>query len=104
MEFRRAMLEEQPDQELVRLHERVVFPLLRERWRFAGSDGFRLIDAFQGDALDEDVIAYANERRGSRSLVVYRNKYAEGRVRLRGVSEALGLPDEPTAWVVLRDQ
>jgi hypothetical protein len=81
-----------------------VFPLLRERWRFAGSDGFRLIDAFHGDTLDEDILAYANERRGSRSLVVYRNKYAAGRVRLRGVTEALGLPDETTAWVVLRDQ
>ena len=46
MEFRRAMLEEQPDQELVERHERHLFPLLRERWRFAGSDGFRLLDAY----------------------------------------------------------
>ncbi len=104
MEFRRAMLQEEPDAELVARHERSVFPLLRERWRFAGSDGFRLLDAYHGDTLDEDVLAYANERRGSRSLVVYRNRYAEGRIRLRGVTEALGLPTDRTAWLVLRDQ
>jgi glycosidase len=104
MEFRRAMLQEQPDAALVEQHERHVFPLLRERWRFAGSEGFRLLDAFHGDTLDDDVFAYANERRGARSLVVYRNRYAEGRVRIRGVSEALGLPDDATAWVILRDQ
>jgi glycosidase len=104
MEFRRAMLEERPDQELLERHERAVFPLLRERWRFAGSDGFRLLDAYHGDALDEDVLAYANERHGSRSLVVYRNRFAEGRVRLRGAGQALGLPDDASAWVILRDQ
>ncbi|MEZ4596215.1 MAG: hypothetical protein R3C32_04820 [Chloroflexota bacterium] len=98
------MLQEQPDGELVAQHERHVFPLLRERWRFAGSEGFRLLDAVHGDTLDEDVIAYANERRGSRSLVVYCNRYAEGRVRIRGVREALGLPEDPSAWVILRDQ
>jgi hypothetical protein len=103
MEFRRAMLDEQPDQDLIERHERFVFPLLRERWRFAGSDAFRLLDAYHGDTLDEDVITYANERHGSRSLVVYRNRFAEGRVRLRGVTEALGLPDDASAWVVLRD-
>jgi hypothetical protein len=103
MEFRRAMLEEQPDRDLVARHERFVFPLLRERWRFAGSDAFRLLDAYRGDALDEDVLAYTNERHGSRSLVAFRNRYAEGRVRLRGVSDALGLPDDASAWVVLRD-
>ncbi len=104
MEFRRAMLQEEPDPELVAQHERFVFPLLRERWRFAGSDGFRLLDAYAGDSVDEDVLAYANERRGSRSLVVYRNRYAEGRVRVRDVGEALGLLDDPSAWLVLRDQ
>jgi len=104
MEFRRAMLQEQPDPELVARHERSVFPLLRERWRFAGSEGFRLLDAFDGATLDEDVFAYANERRGARSLVVYRNRFAEGRVRIPGVREAIGLPDDASAWVILRDQ
>ena len=104
MEFRRAMLQEQPDTDLVASHERHIFPLLRERWRFAGSDGFRLLDAYHGDALDEDVLAYANERHGARSLVVYRNRYAEGRIRVRGVAEALGLPNDPSEWLVLRDQ
>jgi glycosidase len=104
MEFRRAMLDEQSDADLVARHERYIFPLLRERWRFAGSDGFRLLDAFRGETLDEDVIAYANERRGARSLVVYRNRFADGRVRIRGVADAMGLPDDQGAWLVMRDQ
>ena len=39
MEFRRAMLDETPDEELVARHERDIFPLLRQRWRFAGATG-----------------------------------------------------------------
>lgn len=104
MEFRRAMLQEQPDPELIAQHERYVFPLLRERWRFAGSEQFRLLDAYAGGTVDEDVLAYANERHGARSLVVYRNRYAEGRIRVRGVTEALGLPDDASGWLLLRDQ
>ncbi|MBX3028557.1 MAG: alpha-amylase [Chloroflexi bacterium] len=104
MEFRRAMLQEVPDAGLVARHEAVIFPLLRERWRFAGADGFRLLDALRGDAsVDEDVFAYTNERFGARSLVVYRNRYAEGRVRVTGVGDALGVPGDPSAWVILRD-
>ncbi len=104
MEFRRAMLQEVPDSDLVARHEAVVFPLLRERWRFAGAEGFRLLDAVAGDGhVDEDVFAYTNERFEARSLVVYRNRYRDGRVRIVGAGEALGLPGDHTAWVILRD-
>jgi len=104
MEFRRAMLDEQPDPSLVARHEREIFPLLRERWRFAAADEFQMLDAVRGDAsVDEDVYAYTNAVRGARSLVVVRNKFTEGRVRVTGAGPALDLPDDTAAWLVLRD-
>jgi glycosidase len=104
MEFRRAMLQERPDHELVARHERQVFPLLRQRWRFAAADGFRMLDAVRGDgSVDEDVFAYTNDVRGARSLVVYRNRFTEGRVRILGAGSALSVPDDGSAWLVLRD-
>ena len=44
MEFRRPQRDERPDQGLIDRHEREIFPLLRQRWRFAGSVGFSAID------------------------------------------------------------
>ena len=95
MEFRRAMLDEVPDASLVARHEREIFPLLRQRWRFAAADEFRMLDAVRGDgSVDEDVYAYTNQVRGSRSLVVYRNKFSDGRVRITGAGATLGIPDD----------
>jgi glycosidase len=104
MEFRRARLDETPDPSLVERHERSVFPLLRERWRFARADRFRLLDAIRPDgSLDEDVLAYANEVDGHRSVVAYRNRFAEGTFRLADAGSALGVADEPERWLILRD-
>jgi hypothetical protein len=104
MEFRRAMLQEQPDAELIARHERQLFPLLRQRWRFAAADGFRMLDALHVDgSTDEDVFAYTNDVRGARSLVVYRNRFTEGKIRLAGAGPALDIPDDGSAWLVLRD-
>jgi glycosidase len=84
MEFRRATLDEQPDQWLVERNERELFPLFHRRGWFAGADDFTLFD-FVGDdgSVDENVLAYANGRGPSRSLVVYHNRFAStaGRVR-----------------------
>jgi len=104
MEFRRARLDEQPDEGLIARHEHDLFPLLRERWRFAGAENFRLLDAHRGDgSIDEDVFAYTNRAWESRSLVVYRNTWAEGRVTIPGVADGLGVPDDPDSWLILRD-
>ncbi len=81
-----------------------IFPLLRQRWRFAAADDFRMLDALREDgSVDEDVYAYTNEVRGARSLVVYRNRYGDGRVRITGAGASLGIPDDAAAWLVLRD-
>ncbi len=105
MEFRRAMLDEVPDASLIARHEREVFPLLRERWRFAAADEFRMLDALRTDgSVDEDVYAFTNQVGGSYSLVVYRNRFAEGQRPHHGVpAPTLGIPDDAAAWLVLRD-
>jgi glycosidase len=122
MEFRRATLDEQPDEALVARHERELFPLLRERRRFAGSGDFRLYDLVTDDGLDEHVFAYSNGSEAGRSLVVYHDRFAStaGRIRhsvafaVKGdngekrlerstLADALGLSGEPDAVVSFRD-
>ena len=77
MEFRRATLDERPDQWLVERHEREIFPLLHRRARFAGAADFLLYDFERDDGgVDENVFAYSNGRGPDRTLVVYHNRFA----------------------------
>ena len=111
MEFRRPQRDESPDEGLVERHRREIFPLLRQRWRFAGASGFRQLAAFDGGAEVPDVFAYANRAEHGpadaverRSLVVYLNRYPRAHVRIPGVAEALGLAGDPNDFLILRDQ
>ena len=124
MEYRRAYLDEHPDEELVRRHEQQIFPLLRRRVFFAGVDDFRLYDFFAAHGVDENVIAFSNLGENERSLVVFHNRFAEtagwirlsaafvaedpfgGKRRLRqeDLGRGLGLRDERGWYVVFRDQ
>jgi glycosidase len=110
MEFRRPMRDETPDEGLVARHRRDIFPLLHQRWRFAGASSFRLLTAREGDVEVSDVFAYANEAESApvgaeerRSLVVYLNRYPRADVRIEGVASALGLDGTPDAFVILHD-
>jgi glycosidase len=110
MEFRRARWDERPDEELVRRHERQVFPLLHRRRSFAEADHFALYEFVTQDGqVDENVFAYSNRGGDDRTLVVYHNRYADTRGRLRGVAggpglaEALELAPDPDLFVVFRD-
>ncbi|MBA2570755.1 MAG: hypothetical protein H0V04_06200 [Chloroflexi bacterium] len=123
MEFRRARLEEHPNQGLVERHEHEIFPLLHQRALFAEARDFALFDLVTADgSVNEDVYAYTNAADGRHSLVVYHNRYAEARGHIRAcvpsmrpvdggerasvswtLAEALALPAEPGAFVVLRD-
>jgi hypothetical protein len=111
MEFRRPQRDESPNEGLVERHRREIFPLLRQRWRFAGASGFRQLAAFDGGAEVVDVFAYANRAEHGpadaverRSLVVYLNRYPRAQVRIPGVAEALGLAGGPNDFLILRDQ
>ncbi len=80
MEYRRAYWEEEPDGELVRRHEREIFPLVRRRHLFAGVEHFRLYDVVTPEGhVDENVFAYSNRAGGEAALVVYHNAFAETR-------------------------
>ncbi|HSO28762.1 MAG TPA: alpha-amylase family glycosyl hydrolase, partial [Candidatus Sulfomarinibacteraceae bacterium] len=122
MEFRRATLDEGPNEPLVDRHVREVFPLLRQRRRFAGSRDFRLYDLVTDSGVDEHVFAYSNGSGADRSLVVYHDRFAStaGRIResvafgVKGddgerrlertaLADALGLSADPGAVVSFRD-
>jgi glycosidase len=111
MEFRRPQRDERPDEWLVARHRREIFPLLQQRWRFAGWQGFRQLAAMDGDREVPDVFAYANRAPSGppdaterRSLVVYLNRYPQAHVRIPGVADALGLGHDPAGFLILHDQ
>ena len=76
MEFSRARLPEQPSEEVLQRHEQEIYPLLRQRSRFSGTDGFELFDFHTHYGVDENVIAFSNRSETGSSLVLYNNRYA----------------------------
>jgi glycosidase len=122
-EYQRAYYDETPDEELVRRHEREIFPFLRQRELFSGAEHFILYDVFQeGGRVDENVFAYSNGYGDARSLVVFHNRYAEtsgwihkssafsvpdgeGRKLIqKTLAESLGLKSDPVTFYILRDR
>ncbi|MEE4270393.1 MAG: alpha-amylase family glycosyl hydrolase [Thermoanaerobaculales bacterium] len=123
MEFRRPRWEETPDADLVRRHERQLFPLLHRRGSFAEVDRFLLYDfEAEGGGVDENVFAYSNDVGGERSLVVFNNTFGDTRGRLRmstaklvrdgsggeelvrfGLAEGLGVGRENESFICFRD-
>ena len=80
MEYRRAYWDEAVDGDLVRRHEREIFPLLRRRYLFAEAQRFFLYDVFSPEGhVNEDVFAYSNASGDERVLVLYHNKFATAR-------------------------
>jgi hypothetical protein len=73
------------DEGLLAHHEATIFPLLHRRASFAGAAGFRLYDVVGDDGtVNEDVFAYSNVGpAGERSLVIFHNRHAEARGRIR---------------------
>ncbi len=123
MEYRRAYWNEELDPELVRRHEREIFPLLHRRGLFAGVEHFQLFDLFEASgAVNEDVFAYANGEGRERALVIYHNRFrtAAGWLRVaaarlerqedgawrlarRSLGEALALAPAAGTFAVFRD-
>jgi glycosidase len=123
MEYKRAYWDEQVDEGLVRGHEMWIFPLLRRRWLFSGSENFVLYDFYAGDQVDENVFAYSNRVGEHRALVLYHNSHAKtagwiresaaflvageeegGRLDRTALADALGVPDKDDRYVAFRDQ
>ena len=120
MEFKRAYWNEQPDQGLIWQHNRIIFPLLKKRYLFAGVENFRLYDFFSHSGrVNENVLAYSNRTGFERSLVVVHNKFGDTRGWLRtscayfdkdgnGLRQVtlgvgLGISEERNTFLVFRD-
>jgi glycosidase len=123
MEFRRARLDERPNEGLIARFEREIVPLLHHRRRYAEAADFRLYDVTaDGGGILEDVYAYSNGRGPERSLVVYHNRFASVAGWIRDsvpfarkaedgtkspardtLGEALGVPRDDGAFVGFRD-
>lgn len=122
MEYRRALRDEAIDQALVERHQHEIFPLMRKRYLFSGSDNFALFDCTGGDGgVNENVIAFTNRAGDERALVAYNNAHAtaQGTLRLSKpnnvgaadapqprqlqIAEALGLEVSPTTYYIFRD-
>ncbi|NJD39629.1 MAG: alpha-amylase [Geobacter sp.] len=123
MEYRRAYWDEPVDQGMVRGHELWIFPLLKRRWLFSGSEQFALYDFFCNDGrVDENVFAYSNRAGQERCLVVYHNCHAQTAgwikasvpVAMKGDTDqvelhsstlgaALAVPEDATSFVAFRD-
>ncbi|MDR0785464.1 MAG: alpha-amylase [Treponema sp.] len=78
MEYRRSYRDEKTDQWLVDRHEHEIFPLMKRRMLFSGSENFCLFDLYAEDgSVNENVFAYSNRFGNERSLVFYNNSYYE---------------------------
>jgi glycosidase len=84
MEYRYAKWNEQPDGDLIRRHEKEIFPLMKRRSLFADSKYFLFYDFFTPEGyVNENVFAYSNRVGDERALIVYHNKFesAHGWIR-----------------------
>ena len=90
MEYRRAYWQEEIDRHLVSMHESRIFPLMKKRRLFSGSENFVLYDFFAGDRVDENVFAYSNRAGGEMAIIFYHNKFAStaGWIRTSAASAA----------------
>ena len=123
MEYKRAYWDEQVDEGLVRGHEMWIFPLLRRRWLFSGSENFVLYDFYAGASVDENVFAYSNRAGEHRALVLYHNSHSTtsgwiresvsflvagegegGQLEKTSLADALVAPDEENCYLAFRDQ
>ncbi len=78
MEYYRAYYDEYPDDDLIRRHEREIFPLLNKRHLFSQVTHFEMYDFVTGfGSIDENVFAYSNQHYSERAFVCFHNRYAE---------------------------
>ena len=121
MEYRRSYRDENPDQYLVDRHEREIFPLMKKRHIFSGSENFCLYNFHNSDgSINENVFAYSNRAGEDRALVFYNNSYSrasgwirqsavaipqkDGNHRQDSLCEALGLHGEDRFFTIFLEQ
>jgi glycosidase len=88
MEYQRSYYNEFEDDNLIKRHEREVFPLMQKRHLFSQVEHFELFDfiAPNGD-INENVFAYSNRAGNEVGLVLFNNSYSEAFGRIRHSSD-----------------
>ena len=124
MEFTKPLWQEVEDDELIRRHQRLIFPQLHQRELFAGVEHFRLFDLFTSDGqVNENVFAFSNRHQGKSVLVLFNNKYSQASgwiktscaIATRGhgekrplsrenLAKSLGINASPGSYTIFRDQ
>jgi glycosidase len=125
MEYTKAYLSEQPDQELIERHKHDIFPLMKKRYLFAQVENFLFYDVWDSGHINENIFAYSNNAGGECTVVFYNNKYdcASGwikqscgyavktgsgeqdiQLRSRSISEGLKLNAEDDKYCIFREQ
>ncbi len=120
MEYRRAYWDETPDEELVRRHEREIFPLMKKRYLFAGVENFCLFDFYTEGGVNENVFAFSNRAGHEAAVVLYNNAYESssgwvrvsaafkdkggGSLRQKDLADALAVSGGQDRFVLLREQ
>ncbi|MFN2216931.1 MAG: alpha-amylase, partial [Anaerolineales bacterium] len=125
MEYKKADLDETPDEGLLKAHEWHIFPLLKQREIFASIKNFVLYDFMNKDGtVDENVIVYSNcleaknkEGENRYSLIVYHNKNthsngyikdaagigSKGNISHVNLGKALNLNKSDRQFIIYRD-
>jgi hypothetical protein len=120
MEFKRARMDEHPNDWLVGRHQHEIAPLLKNRKLFAESTNFVLYDFWNDHGtVDENVFAYSNRRGDQRALILYSNTYrstrgtihvsaafmdkGSGQLRQRNLADGLGIPFDGPVIFAYRD-
>ncbi|MCL2721841.1 MAG: alpha-amylase family glycosyl hydrolase [Treponema sp.] len=125
MEYRRSYKDEKPDGYLIGRHEHEIFPIMKRRYLFSGSENFRLFDLYcEGGSVNENVFAYTNRTwingREEKALIFFNNSYYEtsGWIKVSdppvpdgkggtcrdNLSEALTIHGEGNYFTLLREQ
>ena len=120
MEFKRARMDEYPNNDLIARHQHDIAPLLKNRKLFAESTNFVLYDFWTDHGtVDENVFTFSNRLHDQRAIVFYNNRYgstrgsihvsaasmnkASGSLQQRNLSEGLGLASDGSIVVAYRD-
>jgi hypothetical protein len=119
MEFKRARMDEHPNEGLVARHQHEIAPLLKNRKLFAESANFVLYDFWTDHGVDENVFAYSNRLGSQRGVILYNNTYGStrgtihtsaaymdkgsGQLRQRSLADGLGIWADDSLIFAYRD-
>lgn len=76
MEYSKSYWQEEPDKELLKRHEKEIFPLLHRKKCFSEVKNFKLYDFISREGINENVFAYSNSQQENLNLVIYNNSHA----------------------------